>query len=168
MEEKPVKVEEVPDDISSPDDFDAALSDLSDDEKVRGVAKAILYAVEKHSYSGPLPRPEDFAKYKTALPDAPERILTMAEKQQSHRIEMESTIVREDIALSKRGQILGFIITLFFGSISVWLGLEGHDWLAGVIATAVIGTLAAIFVLKKEPSVKNDVPRSTNQTEEES
>lgn len=132
-------------------------------EQKQEIIKAAMYAVEKHSFRGPLPRPEDFAKYKDTLPDAPERILAMAEKQQDHRMEMEATIVKEDIALSKRGQVLGFILAILFGAIAAWLGFEGHDWLAGIIATAVIVALAAIFVLRKEPSATNDVPQLDNR-----
>ena len=169
MENKSAEIDEIVDSnpsSSTSSDLDLALSDLPE-EKRKQIVKAIV-AVERRSYSGPLPAPEDFEKYKYALPDAPERILSMAERQQSHRIEMESTVVREDVSLSKRGQIFGFIITIFFGSIALYLGIEGHDWLAGVIATAVIGTLAAIFVLRKEPSAKNDVPRPSSHTDKES
>ncbi|PIQ30327.1 MAG: hypothetical protein COS35_13425 [Zetaproteobacteria bacterium CG02_land_8_20_14_3_00_50_9] len=36
-------------------------------------------------HSGPLPAPEDFAKYENILPGAAERILSMAENEARHR-----------------------------------------------------------------------------------
>lgn len=147
--------------VQSPSEVEEVLESLP--EQKQQIIKAAMYAVEKHSFSGPLPRPEDFAKYKDTLPDAPERILAMAEKQQNHRMELEATIVKEDIVLSKRGQWLGFILAIFFGIIAAWLGFEGHDTLAGIIATAVIVALVAIFVLRKEPSATNDVPLPDNR-----
>lgn len=49
--------------------------------------------MEQSSYSGPLPKPSDFAAYKETLPSAPERIMTMAEEEQTHRHTLEKQIV---------------------------------------------------------------------------
>ena len=40
-------------------------------------------------YSGPLPKAEDLAKYEALLPGAADRIFVMAEKQLSHRHDLE-------------------------------------------------------------------------------
>lgn len=55
--------------------------------------------LSERSWSGALPRPEDFAKYADIVPDAPERILRMAEIEQQHRINMEQQIVPRCIEL---------------------------------------------------------------------
>lgn len=49
--------------------------------------------VERKTFSGPLPAPEDFKAYQDVMADAPERILTMAEKQMAHRFECEKKII---------------------------------------------------------------------------
>ena len=40
-------------------------------------------------FTGPIPPPEILHQYREVLPDAPERILSMAEKQQNHRMDLE-------------------------------------------------------------------------------
>ena len=42
---------------------------------------------EQHHYSGPLPRPDDLAKYDQIVPGAAERIIKMAEAEMLHRHE---------------------------------------------------------------------------------
>ena len=49
------------------------------------------------SYSGPLPHPEQFQQYNLVVPWAAERILTMTEKQQSHRMMMETLYMQSQI-----------------------------------------------------------------------
>lgn len=55
------------------------------------------------SWSGALPRPEDFGQYGEILPDAPERLLRMLELEQQHRIAMERQLVPAEIAAGARG-----------------------------------------------------------------
>ena len=86
--------------------------------------------MEQSSYSGPLPKPSDFAAYKETLPSAPERIMTMAEEEQTHRHTLEKQIV------------------------ATFLGVQGHDTLAGAII-AITAVLASIFYLKKIPKRDN-------------
>lgn len=109
----------------------------------------------RKTYSGPLPAPEDFMKYKSVLSDAPERILRMAEKQTDHRIESEQKIIHIKGRESLIGQCAGFIISICSLVVACILGLNGHDWLAGVIPTSVAG-LAAIFVLRKKKKGNKD------------
>ena len=52
-------------------------------------------------HSGPLPSPEDLAKYNMIVPDAAERLLCMAENQQAHRMELEKKVVSSDIQRSQ-------------------------------------------------------------------
>jgi uncharacterized membrane protein len=67
---------------------DKALTPLQSSETAVFAQKTELsYSV----HSGPLPPPEDLAKYNMIVPDAAERILRMAEKQQAHRMELETS-----------------------------------------------------------------------------
>ena len=55
----------------------------------RKQAELLAVKIEQHSvYSGPLPPAEQFAAYESILPGSAERILQMAEKQQSHRMQL--------------------------------------------------------------------------------
>ena len=82
------------------------------------------------------------------MADAPERILTMAEKQMAHRFECEKKIIDSRIRESRIGQIMAFIIAIFSIGIVCFLGYKGHDWLAGSITAIIVG-LASIFLFKK-------------------
>ena len=111
--------------------------------------------VERKTFSGPLPAPEDFKAYQDVMADAPERILTMAEKQMAHRFECEKKIIDSRIRESRIGQIMAFIIAIFSIGIVCFLGYKGHDWLAGSITAIIVG-LASIFLFKKSKEEKKD------------
>lgn len=122
----------------------------------RRVIESTMIAMEQRSYSGPLPAPEDFAAYEKVLPGSTDRIIAMAEKSLDSRISNEKTIIDTRLKQSGRGQILGFILAVLFGVISLVLALTGHEVLAGIIASGDIISLAVIFVLNREPSPKNE------------
>ena len=114
-----------------------------------------MYAIEQKSYSGPLPAPEDFAEYEKILPGSTDRILKMAEKQVDHRISSDNKIIYNTYRQSGRGPILGAILVVMFGVISLILGLTGHDSLAKYIGVTTVIGLAVVFVLNKIP-LQND------------
>lgn len=124
-----------------------------------------MIAMEQRSYSGPLPAPEDFAAYEKVLPGSTDRIISMAEKSLDSRINNEKTIIETRLKQSGRGQILGFILALFFGVISLILALTGHEVLAGIIASGDIISLAVIFVLNREPNKKDKENLSDDMSE---
>ncbi|MDO5643470.1 MAG: DUF2335 domain-containing protein [Paracoccus sp. (in: a-proteobacteria)] len=63
------------------------------------------------SWSGALPRPEDFGRYGHVVPDAPKRLLRMLEREQQHRITMEQALLPAEIRAGKRGQAYGAAIS---------------------------------------------------------
>lgn len=108
----------------------------------------------RQTFSGPLPRPADFKAYKEVLSNAPERILLMAEKQQQHRIDSEERIIKADIRESIFGQVFAVLLVVLFLAAAVYLGINGHDWLAGIVAT-LSAAISTIFYLKSTPSNKD-------------
>ncbi len=72
--------------------------------------KLTVFAAEH--FSGPLPHPKILADYKKVLPDAPERIISMAEKQQDHRINIEASLIKGDIKRADLGLMFGFTLYL--------------------------------------------------------
>lgn len=139
---------------SQPLDIDGVLKTLNPEQ--RRVIEGTMIALEQRSFSGPLPAPEDFETYERVLPGSTHRILLMAEKALTSRIDNERTIIESQTKQSSRGQILGFILALFFGVIALVLALKGHEVLAGIIASGDIISLAVIFVLNREPSSKKE------------
>ncbi len=91
------------------DDGDLAVPD--DDEGHDVVFERHTLQIE----SGPLPSAEKLARYASLTPDAPERVLVMAEKEQAHKFDMDvrdSDITRHaldaSIQRSNRGWLLGY------------------------------------------------------------
>lgn len=109
-----------------------------------------IFAIQQ-SYRGPLPPAKEFKEYKEVMPDAPGRILTMAEKNQDHRIQLNNKSERHDFIKTVLGQVFAFVLSIAFGGGAIYLGTEGHDWLAGILGCTTVISLATIFVLNKMP-----------------
>jgi len=114
-----------------------------------------IFAIQQ-SYSGPLPPAREFREYKEVMPDAPKRILAMAEKNQEHRIQLTNKSEKHDYIKTLLGQIFAFVLSLSFGGGAIYLGMEGHDWLAGILGCTTVVSLATIFVLNKLPQFNKE------------
>lgn len=136
-------------------DINKVIDGIKDPKQRSIIAHAFSAMVERKTFSGPLPAPEDFKAYQDVMADAPERILTMAEKQMAHRFECEKKIIDSRIRESRIGQIMAFIIAIFSIGIVCFLGYKGHDWLAGSITAIIVG-LASIFLFKKSKEEEKD------------
>lgn len=136
-------------------DINKVIDGIKDPKQRSIIAHAFSAMVERKTFSGPLPAPEDFKAYQNVMADAPERILTMAEKQMAHRFECEKKIIDSRIRESRIGQIMAFIIAIFSIGIVCFLGYKGHDWLAGSITAIIVG-LASIFLFKKSKEEEKD------------
>lgn len=136
-------------------DINKVIDGIKDPKQRSIIAHAFSAMVERKTFSGPLPAPEDFKAYQDVMADAPERILTMAEKQMAHRFECEKKIIDSRIRESRIGQIMAFIIAIFSIGIVCFLGYKGHDWLAGSITAIIVG-LPSIFLFKKSKEEEKD------------
>jgi uncharacterized membrane protein len=85
------------------------------------------------------------------LPNAPERILAMAEKEQAHRHKKETFALWVRTASNILGMLFGMGIVVSCLYLAYNLGMRGHDWLAGIIV-AIATSCATIFVLRKKPN----------------
>lgn len=92
--------------------------------------------------SGPLPSAEQLIKYKEAQPDAPERILKMAENQAEHRQKIESGVVTWDNVRATLGLVFAFVIVIAAIYASWNLIVAGHE----VSGAAMFGTTLASVV----------------------
>ena len=75
---------------------------------------------------GPLPTPEDFARYNEVVPDAAERILRQAEKEQDFR----HRAVKSAQATERAKTVFSFLIAaglIVVAGIATWLG---NAWIA--------------------------------------
>lgn len=95
--------------------------------------------VHQEAYQGPLPHPDLLVKYEEIIPGAAERILSMAEKEQQHRHQLESEVIKKEIAQKGRGLNFGFTLALLIIVVGAYLlvidkSLQGFSLILGSIA----------------------------------
>ncbi len=73
--------------------------------------------------------------YEKIVAGSADRILRMAEKEQDHRIDWENTALKGNISIQKRGQNLGFLISLISISVGAFLGYSGIT----IVAVMLVG-----------------------------
>jgi uncharacterized membrane protein len=112
------------------------------------------------SYSGILPPADMLVKYGDVVPDAPERILRMAEQQSEHRRKLEAWAVKGDMIRSFLGVACAFAIvvfTLYIGKLLIQADhpvggyIFGGLGLASLVATFIYGTRS-----RREERVRRD------------
>lgn len=123
------------------------LLDLVPKGKKEKAHELLAVMVEQHSiYSGPLPPAEQFASYEKALPGSAERILSMAEKQQEHRISLEKIAVSKEMELNSRGQLFGFVAMFFLLALSVFFVMVDMKIWGGIVGSITIVLIISLFV----------------------
>ena len=80
------------------------------------------------------------------LPGAAERIMRMAEKEQTSAREVEGIAVRAATADSRRGQIFGFLVALAAFGTASFLGYLGHEIAAAIVGGGTVVALVTVFV----------------------
>lgn len=130
-----------------------ALNELPVDKR-QAIVNSII-AMERESFSGPIPHPRLLKGYEEVMPGSAERILAMAEREQAHMAERDNRIVTGSLGSTKRGQWMGFTIALLFCAASTALGLMGQPVLAGIIGGGTLVSLVTVFVTNK-PAPPND------------
>ena len=88
-------------------------------------------------------------EYERVHPGSAERILHMAEKEQAHRVSLESTALDASAKDSKRGQYFGFCLALICIGGGVYLATQGQTIIAlALIVASAIG-LAGRFLVNR-------------------
>ena len=81
------------------------------------------------------------------VPDAAERLLRMAEKQQAHRMELEKMAVGSDVQRSKWGQIMAATVTGLCLLTGYGFARLGHPVEGASVITANMIGLATVFIV---------------------
>ena len=97
-------------------------------------------------WSGPLPPPSLLVEYDKAVANGAERILSMAERQSNHRMEVEAAEIASDHILARRGQWIGMVVVLSVLALAGYLAFLGATAAAAVVAGIDVVGLAAVFV----------------------
>ena len=113
----------------------AVATKLSEEQKSSLVQELSI----SRSFSGPLPPPDDFERYNKVAPDAANRILAMAEKEQQIRADGQSGAIRND-GRRINGAIAMGIALIGVAGLATWLG-------SAIIALplGLVGAVAAII-----------------------
>lgn len=133
-------------------------SELTNKQKVEQVGQVVgrIIAVKQETFSGPMPPPMLLKEYQNLIPDAPERILKMAELEQEHRIKVDNEMLRQSgISIlemskaNKSSQFFAFILTLILIISGVVLTIKGFPWVGGTIFGTTIVGVVAVFITGK-------------------
>ena len=113
------------------------------------------------SFEGPIPPPQVLQQYNAIVPNAAERILSMAEKQSDHRMDLEKRVVYSNVKKSYAGMGLATVIALYGLYIAKEIAINGNPATAGIIAALDIGGLISIAIYnvqtqKNERSKRQD------------
>ncbi len=116
----------------------------ADQDKLKG-----FFVLQQKMHSGPIPSAEDIAQYNIEIPDGANRIMIMAEKEQSHRIEIDKMFAPHDIKQSRAGQKFSFLFLPAAFSAGIWLTTIGSPVVGGMmIFFAMASTLSATHFKK--------------------
>lgn len=124
------------------------------------------HVVERYSVSksGPLPDPEDFKKYEEALPGAADRILKIAELEQSHRHSINdkdmTTYHKNTYKLTKFGMTTGLISGSIGSTAGVLIAIFGNTTSGTIILLAsilplIVSALKDLFKRESAPPSEN-------------
>lgn len=117
--------------------------------------------------NGPIPPPSMLAGYEKALPGGADRIVSMAESQQSHRHEIEKMVIASNIANERLGTIAGGLLAVLglVGSFSLLLLGKSIEGFAAVILE--LAALAAVFN-RTQRSGKDELEAKRDQSDSNS
>lgn len=125
------------------------LSELPEEQKDK-LNRGMMLILQQ-SYRGPIPPAKEMKGYLESLPSAPDRILTMAEKEQTSRIEQTKYGMKLTFSLRLIGQLCALIISLTFAGGAIILGLKDHDGLAGTMVGFTLISIVSVFVIGRLP-----------------
>jgi uncharacterized membrane protein len=150
----PVPVQNLPADVQVVQkEVEAALAQSVAPEQRGAISQRIMRAVVRFTrvHRGPLPDGETITIYNREIPNGGDRLMKQVENQAAHRQKLEEFMVRDQASARQQGQWISCVLCLFFGWISYSLGMNGHDVLAGMVATTTIIGVITVFVLGRRP-----------------
>ena len=103
-------------------------------------------AMSEHSTDSPVIPIEVLERLHTFRPDKVDWFFEQTEKEAEYRRKNDGRVNIFVFIERLLGQIFGLVIGLSGIAGSVYLGINGHEVLAGTIATATIATLAVSFI----------------------
>ncbi|AXX02838.1 DUF2335 domain-containing protein [Cronobacter sakazakii] len=119
----------------------------------------IMMQVTTHTRSGPLPDPDELARYEKVSPGFAREILEMAKAEQSHRHKHMSKGQSGAIWRDRIGQIFGLICVFVFAYIAYeMIQKEAYGWATGLLGVELVA-LTSVFVMgRRTTKGANETP----------
>lgn len=118
-------------------------------KKLEILSSISVTLIQEKSHSGPLPDSQTLIEYNSVIPNGADRIMKMAEKQQEHRMLIESKVIKSQSLQSILGQIFGLLIGLVGICSGTFLAYSGETVVGSIIAGGTVVSLVSVFVIGK-------------------
>lgn len=140
------------------------LPEVSDEDQPELVVEPEVGTLTEYlhaaSFKGPLPPPALFEHYEKALPGSADRILKLAENEQTHRHEWEHKALEAQKGDNKRGQTFGFIIGVIGLISTIACAALGKEPAAIASASIVITGIVLSYLNKSRQTPDSDTSSS--------
>lgn len=126
---------------------------------VQPVPRVPVPIVTEHTISqttvttGPIPSPDIFKAYGEVLPDAPDRILRMAEDEAKGRRDREMWQARSKAIQPHLGTVAGLIIGVVTVMSGANVAISGHEWTGFGVVLLGLASLVGVFITGKVTTV---------------
>ncbi|CAM3812320.1 DUF2335 domain-containing protein [Xenorhabdus thuongxuanensis] len=100
------------------------------------------------------PSPEVLKSYESILPGYSERVFTLREKEQVFQHEKQNKALDGLINRDRRGQWMGFFITIFILIIATIFAFRGEMLFAGTLITIDLVGLVSVFAIGRKLNIK--------------
>lgn len=108
--------------------------------------RAVIQQITAQAFSGPLPAPEDLARYEEVCPGAANRIITMAEGQNAHRISAEANFMSAAILNARLGTASALFVSFGGLALAGYVAYLGYPREAiGVVLTTLVSLVSAFL-----------------------
>jgi uncharacterized membrane protein len=115
-------------------------------------------------WQGPYPPPDAVERYERVLPGTFDRMLAMAERLQASQIEQSSRALEYNRQSNRRGQWLGFVVTVLAVCGAVACLAYDYPWVATCfLSVPVMAVAKALIETAKAPSSKDLIAAATQQ-----
>lgn len=119
--------------------------------------------VRSMMFSGPLPPPDVLDRYNDTVPNGADRLFSMVEKEQDHRLAMKGKLVEcqiTDIAAARaqtgRGQVFGLTLGLSIIAAGIVMTYRNHATPGAAVITGTLAAGVSVFVIGRKNSKDND------------
>jgi len=147
------------------DNLTENLEEILKNKNPKEIKKLLVSMSRSEKFSGPLPHPDHFKEYEDILPGSADRILKMAEKQQSHNNDMEKRYFRTDNITGVLGIVSAFGISIIVIGSGVYLVMNGHSVTGTLFAGFGLTSLVGTFIYGTNNQNDNNTPVPLESTE---